>query len=176
MSSLCYCVVFLTTLSLVRGFLFEGTTAATAAASWQSVIKQKVNVLEYKMTDVESNMATLRAHDNTLGTELIRVNSVINNMSELSGITTHTNTHTHTHTHTHTRTHTHAHLHALTYVRSYAHACTHAHMHALMHARTHECTHAHTHLRTHARTHERTHARMHAHIQACKHKYVYMYG
>jgi hypothetical protein len=84
MSSLCYCVVFLTSLCLVRGFLYEGTTAATAAARWQSVITQRVHVLEYKMDDIETNMATMRAHDDTLGVELIKVNSVVSNMSELS--------------------------------------------------------------------------------------------
>jgi hypothetical protein len=54
-------------------------------ARWQGINKQKVDVLEYKMADVETNMDMMTSHNNTLGEELMKVNSVISNMGELSG-------------------------------------------------------------------------------------------
>jgi hypothetical protein len=57
----------------------EETTAATAITRWLG-IKQKV---ESKMADVETNMDTMTSHDNTLGEELIKVNSVISNIKSI---------------------------------------------------------------------------------------------
>jgi hypothetical protein len=98
MSSLRSCVfALLSSVCLVRGFLYERTTAATSAVRWQSIIGQRVNVLEYKIAEIETNMATMTEHDNTLGVELIKVNSVISNMGELSLTRMHANTHINKH-------------------------------------------------------------------------------